>query len=201
MESNEILCKILVLGDNNVGKTSIIYRYCLNKFPNGLATIGLDYRIKNVEHNNYIYKLQIWDIAREGRMKEIPRKSYNNCKGVLFILDITSKESLDYVIKQIDILVEYYKEDKDNHPVVYIVGNKSDLEEKRIIAREEVEKIGIDYGDKYFECSALKGEKVNDIFNSLIKDICDKFPIKEEVEEEPQNIQIIDEISKRCSLI
>ena len=55
MESNEILCKILVLGDNNVGKTSIIYRYCLNKFPNGLATIGLDYRIKNVEHNNYIY--------------------------------------------------------------------------------------------------------------------------------------------------
>lgn len=109
MESNEILCKILVLGDNNVGKTSIIYRYCLNKFPNGLATIGLDYRIKNVEHNNYIYKLQIWDIAREGRMKEIPRKCYNNCKGVLFILDITSKESLDYVIKQIDALVEYYK--------------------------------------------------------------------------------------------
>ena len=60
--------------------------------------------------------------------------------------------------------------------------------EKRIIAREENEKIGIDYGDKYFECSALKGEKVNDVFNSLIKDICDKFPIKEEVEEEPQNI-------------
>lgn len=70
-------------------------------------------------------------------MKEIPRKCYNNCKGVLFILDITSKESLDYVIKQIDALVEYYKEDKENLPVVYIVGNKSDLEEKRIIAREE----------------------------------------------------------------
>ncbi len=46
-------------------------------------------------------------------MKEIPRKCYNNCKGVLFIFDITSKESLDYVIKQIDALVEYYKEDKE----------------------------------------------------------------------------------------
>ena len=83
---------ILLVGDANVGKTSILLKYTENFFPNQYqATIGVEYKMKIIKLNNMNIKLQIWDTAGQERYKSIAKNFFHSANGVFLVFDITNK--------------------------------------------------------------------------------------------------------------
>ena len=107
MSSHEYdgLFKILILGESGVGKTSLLLRYTDNSFTaNHLTTIGIDFKIKKINIENRIIKLQIWDTAAQA-FRTISKTYYKGANGIILTYDITDKNSFLNIpnwIKQIE---------------------------------------------------------------------------------------------------
>ena len=121
---------LLALGNSKVGKTCFILRYCEEKFSESyITTIGLDYSFKNVIlPNNKKLKICFYDTAGQER--------YNSSNGILLMYDITEKKSFDAIPQWIKSILDVKGE---NFPMI-LIGNKSDLNEKRQVQKEEGEK-------------------------------------------------------------
>ena len=80
--TDEVVYKVLLLGDSSVGKTCFLLRYCDKSFQDAhLSTIGLDYRLKTMTlQNNKSIKLQIWDTA--GLVNANKRRSKSKCNYI-----------------------------------------------------------------------------------------------------------------------
>ena len=137
-EDNFRLYKILLLGDSAVGKSCLLLRYCENSFQEShLTTIGLDFRLKtiNLEDKRKI-KVQIWDTAGEDRFRAITRNYYRGANGILLIYDVTDQESFEHVRDW----VEKIKEEASEEIIIYLVANKIDQNNKRIITNADGKK-------------------------------------------------------------
>ena len=88
--------KIIVVGDSNVGKTCLTYRFCEGSFPqNTEATIGVDFREKKVKVSDETLRLQIWDTAGQERFrKSMVTHYYRNAAAVVFVYDVTRYERI-----------------------------------------------------------------------------------------------------------
>merc|ERR1711990_832349 len=98
-EVREYLYKVLVVGDANTGKTSIIKRFVHGIFSNNYkATIGVDFALKVLEwDDNTIVRLQLWDIAGQERFGNMTRVYYKEALGAIVVFDITSMKSFEAV--------------------------------------------------------------------------------------------------------
>src|SRR5690349_21351029 len=86
--------KILLVGDTGVGKTCLFTRFAEDKFNLGeLSTIGVDFKIKNVEIDNQKCRLQLWDTAGQERFKTIVSSYYRGAAGIIIIFDLTDEET------------------------------------------------------------------------------------------------------------
>ena len=84
----------MVLGDSNVGKSSIINKYCKNEFlSKHITTVGLDFQIKDLNINNKKIKVQIWDTAGQERYYVISKNFFKGSDGFIIIYDIINRES------------------------------------------------------------------------------------------------------------
>ena len=87
--------KLLLIGDSNVGKTSLLLRYLDNTFSDKyITTIGVEFKSKDITLNNKTYKIHIWDTAGQERYKSITRNFYKHAEGIIFVYDITNKQVL-----------------------------------------------------------------------------------------------------------
>ena len=155
--------KILLLGDSFVGKTSLILKYIDGYFSeNHISTIGIDFKEKKINYKNMEIILQIWDTSGQERFRSLAKSFYNKADGILFVFDVSNKESfenLKYWLNDTNI-------EKDAKKI--IVGNKIDLQEQRVISKEKMEKLGeANNNIKSFETSARTGENVTQIFEEL----------------------------------
>ena len=157
--------KLLLIGDACVGKTSLLLRYCDDFFPEThMATIGVEFKEKIIKINNQNCKLHIWDTAGQERYATLTKSFYKHAQGIIFVYDVTNKESflnLKNWIKNPD-----YK--KKNIKKI-IVGNKIDL--KKEISTEDLKNLSNRYSCKYFEISAKENINVNIIFENLCEEI------------------------------
>ena len=97
-ENNEINLKILLCGDSSVGKTSLLLRYTEEYFPEmHISTIGVEYKIKILNINGRKVILRIWDTSGQERYRSITQNFYRNANGILFVFDLTSKETFDNI--------------------------------------------------------------------------------------------------------
>ena len=166
--TDEIILKILVLGDSAVGKTSILLKYTDDYFPNVyVTTIGVEYKTKIVKVNGLDITLQIWDTAGQERFRSLAKSFMQGADGILFVYDITYKKSFDSIknwIRQTeDVNGSFYK---------IIVGNKIDLSNKREVSKDNLNKFCSNYGKaKGIEMSAKLGVNVTETFDILVKDI------------------------------
>ncbi len=163
--------KIITLGDTNVGKTSIIFRYTSEDYnPNQINTIGMDSKIKTIEIDSQKINLKIWDSAGQERFRSIQRYYYNKVDGVIFVYDITNKKSFSVI----DSWIKEVNENINRNISFILVGNKTDLEESREVSIIEGEKFAKEKNFHFFECSAKNGICINEIFECLVKDILKK---------------------------
>ena len=129
----DYLFKILLIGSSGVGKSSLLSRYSEDSYEaNFLPTIGVDFKIKTIEIDGKKVKLQIWDTAGQERFKNITSSYYRGAHGVIVAYDVTDKKSYQ------DIHTWMGEVEKHASPNItrVLVGNKSDLEEKRDVSCE-----------------------------------------------------------------
>ena len=159
----ELKFKILIIGDSAVGKTSMLLKYVDNYFPEThMATIGVEYKTKNIETSKYKIILHIWDTAGQERFKSITKSFFNNTNGIIFVYDITSKLSFDGVKNWIKDAEPYGKFES------ILCGNKIDLEKKRDVKIDTLKEFGLKKKIDVFETSAKTGVKINEAFEKLV---------------------------------
>ena len=178
-EEYTMIFKIILIGDSGVGKTNILSRYNNNEFSLiTQPTVGVEFGNKIIKKENKSIKLQIWDTAGQERYKAITNAFYKGSKGAFVVYDITRKESFINIDKWIGEL----KTNGSDDILIVLVGNKTDLEDKREVLTEEVEKKAKQYGIAFCETSALNGQNIEHAFDILIEQILkdvDKIKEKE----------------------
>ena len=176
-DNYDLIFKIVLIGDSGVGKTNILSRYLTNEFSlTTQATVGVEFGSKIVKKGEKLIKLQIWDTAGQERYKSITSAYYKGAKGAFVVYDISRKSTFDNVDKWINELKNNGSEDV----FIMLVGNKSDLNDKREIIEEEVKKKAQAYNIAYCETSALKGNNIEFAFESLIDKITEKLEKEKE---------------------
>ncbi len=159
--------KILIIGDTSVGKTSILLNYVDHVFPEEhIATIGVEYKDKDIIKNGYNIRLQIWDTAGQERFHSITKNIFRNTNGVLFVYDVTKRKTFNNIKNWIK---DTENMDKDTKGI--ILGNKIDLEDQRTVENEELKELGDKYKMKVLEISAKNNLNINEGFDLIIDEL------------------------------
>ena len=158
--------KILLIGDSGTGKSNILLRYCDDYFcENFISTIGVDFKIKTLNVQDSIVKLQIWDTAGQERFSTITRNYYRHSDGIFIVYDVTNRASFDNISKWMKSI----DENSNSNVVRYLIGNKSDLKQERCVSYEEGESLALRYGIGFLETSAKERINVDEVFQKLIE--------------------------------
>ena len=172
LDEYDFLFKLIIVGDSNVGKTNIMSKYIHNQFnQHSKSTIGVEFGTKIVNIDNKKIKAQIWDTAGQERYKSITSAYYKGAKGALIVYDITNKFSFDSVDKWVQDLNSY----GDKNITLLLVGNKSDLEEKRQITKENGEEKAKSFNLGFIETSACSGDNIDQAFVIMLKEVLKKY--------------------------
>ena len=181
--------KILIIGDSNVGKTSILLQYTSNFFQEThIATIGVEFKLKEIMLDNIEYKLNIWDTAGQERFKAITKSFFKAADGIVFVYDVTNKPSFVNIKNWIKDA-----ESKANDFKIIIVGNKIDLNDSREVSFEEGKNLAKKKNCPFFESSAKDKINIDEIFITLLEEILKaQKNIKEEKKNEGENKIILE---------
>ena len=168
------LFKILLLGDSNVGKSSLIfdilnYKNKESEIKTLENTLGVDFHFKELIVDNREIKIQIWDTAGQERFRSITSSYYKNTHGILLVFDLTNKNSLNNINTWMNELNQFV--DIKKIPII-LVGNKTDL--KRNINNIMLEDIINKYKFPYFETNYFNNS-IDYSFEYLIKSIFNKL--------------------------
>lgn len=169
MPSYTATFKICIFGDGGVGKTSLTRRYVTNRFEEDTKlTIGVDILTKDVEIENFIVKLQIWDFGGEERFRFFLPIYARGSTGGIFMYDLTRLNSLNNLDEWLSVFKEKLTEEERKIPIL-LVGGKKDLQEKKTIPIEYAMKLAQSHGiNDIIECSAKTGENVENIFKTIV---------------------------------
>jgi small GTP-binding protein len=192
--------KILIIGDSNVGKTSILLQYTSNFFQEThIATIGVEFKLKEITLDNIEYKLNIWDTAGQERFKAITKSFFKAADGIIFVYDITKKSTFTNIKNWFQDA-----ESKTNDFKSIIVGNKIDLNDERTVTPEEGQNFANKKNCPFFESSAKDKINIDEIFLTLLKEILKnkKDVIDSKIKEEEKTINLdnnnIQKKTKKC---
>ena len=169
MDAKKNFLKIVVLGDSDVGKTSLLLRYTQGKMPAVTkATIGADFQKKEVMVKDTAVTVQIWDTAGQEKYQSIGYAFYRGADCCVLTFDLTKRKSFDALEKWREGFVDHAgPTDPDNYPFV-VMGNKCDKDDREV-TREEVESWCQQHGKiPYFETSAVQNTNVDDAFMAII---------------------------------
>ena len=129
--NEEIQMKFLLIGEQAVGKSSLINQYIEGKFEeNLLCAAGLDLKKKYIKINQTSIKLMIYDTAGHERFRTLSKNQISSTKGILIVYDVTEKESFE----ALNFWMKSFKENANKDAICLIIGNKIDLKDKRVIA-------------------------------------------------------------------
>ncbi len=162
------LFKYIIIGDPSVGKSNLLMKFANNKFTEDYqSTIGVEFGAKNIRLNDQVYRIQIWDTAGQENFRSITRAYFKKCVCAMVVYDITSKESFEHIQNWIDDV----HEQSPKTVLIVLIGNKIDLEERRVISTDEGNDFATQNGLIFMETSAKTGERVDEIFEISAKEI------------------------------
>ena len=165
--------KLIFLGDQNVGKSSILNRFLNDTFVEEYqATIGLDFQSKNVQIENQDIHLLLYDTAGQEKFRSLIPMYTRDANIILLVYDITNKESFNNLSLWLKDLTNI----NFDEVIFCIVGNKIDLNDKRVVSKEEGEKFVEGHDFIFQEVSAKSGEGFSELFyQNLFEKIRTKF--------------------------
>eukprot|EP01113_Clastostelium_recurvatum_P042628 TRINITY_DN691_c0_g1_i1.p1 TRINITY_DN691_c0_g1~~TRINITY_DN691_c0_g1_i1.p1 ORF type:complete len:231 (+),score=40.09 TRINITY_DN691_c0_g1_i1:52-693(+) len=159
--SYSFLFKYIVIGDTGVGKSCLLLQFTDKRFnPVHDLTIGVEFGARMVTIANTPIKLQIWDTAGQESFRSITRSYYRGAAGALLVYDITRRETF----ANLSMWLEDARAHASNTMTIVLVGNKSDMEHRRQVPKEEGQKFATDNNLLFVETSAKTAANVEDAF-------------------------------------
>ncbi|CAF1872850.1 unnamed protein product [Brassica napus] len=156
--------KLVFLGDQSVGKTSIITRFMYDKFDNTYqATIGIDFLSKTMYLEDRTVRLQLWDTAGQERFRSLIPSYIRDSSVAVIVYDVASRQSFLNTAKWIDEV----RTERGSDVIVVLVGNKTDLVDKRQVSIEEAEAKARELNVIFIETSAKAGFNIKALFRKI----------------------------------
>lgn len=156
--------KLVFLGDQSVGKTSIITRFMYDTFDSTYqATIGIDFLSKTMYLEDRTVRLQLWDTAGQERFRSLIPSYIRDSSVAIIVYDITNRASFMNTVKWIDDV----RSERGTDVIMMLVGNKTDLADKRQVSIEEGEAKAKEYDIMFIETSAKAGFNIKALFRKV----------------------------------
>ena len=159
--------KLIFIGDSGVGKSCLTTKAVKNNFEEFYqATVGFEFLTFNMKVNDKVVKLQIWDTCGQEIYKSLISNFYRNSSLACLLYAIDNKESFNHAEGWLNEL----KSQANPDIRIFLVGNKSDLEEDRKVTKEEGEKYREDqHLDLFMETSAKTGQNARNVLVEAAK--------------------------------
>ena len=172
-EDYDFQFKIVLIGDSGVGKSNLLMRFTRNEFnQESKSTIGVEFATKNTTttNDNKTIKAQIWDTAGQERYRAITNAYYRGAVGALLVYDVTKRASFT----SLDRWLAELKDHAGQAIQVMVVGNKSDLADRREVEQQEAAAFCEKNGLSFIETSALTATNVEEAFDQVLQAIYQK---------------------------
>lgn len=155
------LFKYIIIGDTGVGKSCLLLQFTDKRFqPVHDLTIGVEFGARMITIEGRQIKLQIWDTAGQESFRSITRSYYRGAAGALLVYDITRRETF----VQLEKWLNEARENASDNMVIMLIGNKVDMEHKRVVTKEEGQKFASDNNLIFLETSAKTATNVEEAF-------------------------------------
>jgi len=156
--------KLVFLGEQSVGKTSLITRFMYDSFDNTYqATIGIDFLSKTMYLEDRTIRLQLWDTAGQERFRSLIPSYIRDSSVAIVVFDITNSSSFQQTSKWIDDV----RTERGTDVIIVLVGNKTDLSDKRQVSTEEGERKARELNVLFVETSAKAGYNIKQLFRRV----------------------------------
>jgi len=156
--------KLVFLGDQSVGKTSVITRFMYDTFDSTYQpTIGIDFLSKTMYFDDKTIRMQLWDTAGQERFRSLIPSYIRDSSVAVVCYDITSRDSFVNTAKWIDDV----RQERGDDVIMVLCGNKTDLEDQRAVSYEEGESKAREYSIMFVETSAKTGFNVKALFRKV----------------------------------
>jgi small GTP-binding protein len=164
--------KVVLLGSASVGKTSIICRVVSDEFDQEMpATISASYATKPVDIANVVVNLQIWDTAGQERFRTLAPMYYRGSVVALLVYAINDDTSLQDVRNWVDEI----RQQTEEMPTIFVVGNKCDLTDERKISTQRGQAVSDELGSLFAEVSAKSGKGVDELIVRVAEEAAKKM--------------------------
>jgi Ras-related protein Rab-1A len=161
----DLLFKVLIVGESGVGKSCLLLRFTEGVFiENYISTIGVDFKIRTINQDGVVVKLQIWDTAGQERFRAITKSYYHGSHGIVIVYDITDRKSFEKIA---DWFTQIQQSEPNEDSCKILIGNKSDLNDKREVSVEEGETLAREYNVPFMETSAKDSVNVDNLFGVM----------------------------------
>ena len=141
-----------------------------------LNSIGVDFTTKELNYDGKKIKLQIWDTAGEERYRTITASYYRGAHAIGIVFDLTKMETFEHVKRWLEDINKYAKE----NVFKFLIGNKSDLVQKRQVSYSDARNFASKMNTIYFEVSAKNNENINEFFEGATKIYLSKYICEDE---------------------
>lgn len=156
--------KLVFLGDQSVGKTSIITRFMYDKFDNTYqATIGIDFLSKTMYLEDRTVRLQLWDTAGQERFRSLIPSYIRDSSVAVVVYDVTNRASFLNTVRWI----QEVRTERGSDVIIFLVGNKTDLLDKRQVSLEEGDAKARELAVNFIETSAKAGFNIKALFRKI----------------------------------
>ncbi|KAL3630518.1 Ras-related protein Rab11D [Castilleja foliolosa] len=175
--------KVVLIGDSAVGKSQILSRFARNEFSlDSKATIGVEFQTRTLVIQHKSVKAQIWDTAGQERYRAVTSAYYRGAVGAMLVYDITKRQTFDHIPRWLEELRAH----ADKNIVIILIGNKSDLEDQRVVPTEDAKEFAQTEGLFFLETSALESTNVEEAFLTVLSEIFNIVNKKNLVADEDQ---------------
>ena len=161
----------VVIGDTGVGKSCLLLQFVDRRFSAVHdLTIGVDFGSRIIDLDGERVKLQIWDTAGQESFRSIARSYYRDAAGALLVFDVTRRDTFKHLEKWLQETRQFASQ----QICITLVGNKTDLNKKRAITREEAQEFAKEFDLTYIETSAKTADGVDEAFMGTAERISKK---------------------------
>ena len=201
----ESVFKVIFIGDSNVGKSSVISRFCSNSFSLDLgSTVGVDFKNRLFHLKGVSINLQCWDTAGQERYRAVTKQYFRRSDAVVIVYDIGNEQSFlnarEWIQSAKEAVTSGYVESEDN-ALYLILGNKADLGQgRRQIKENQGHILAKHYGAKFAEISAATGQNIEESLFQLAADLHQKQEMELANSSNPSiiNLKPVDRKKKKC---